>query len=220
MPQTKSHGDLPAGGAKQRVRVFIDFWNYELSMKAVTPSFRTDWTMIGRAFAKRAGILVDPGATVAYQGLNVYGSYDPANPNDRNLHHWMLNTLDRFAGVQVTLSERQRKHAGPRCPACHQTVHNCPTCSADMRGTEEKGVDVGIATDMIGLAWAGTYDIAVLVSADRDFIPVARFLDTRDIKVIHGGFPPQGSDLARNCWASFSIPAVCQEFERRASLSP
>ena len=214
MPRTRSSDGSPTGNPKPRVRVFIDFWNYELSMKTAVPGFRTDWTAIGRALAERAGSLVDPDAAIAYQGLNIYGSYDPANPNDRNLRHWMVNTLDRFAGVQVSLSERQRKHAGPRCPVCRDTVHVCPACGADMRGTEEKGVDVGIATDMIGLAWAGTYDVAVLVSADRDFIPVARFLDTRDIKVIHGGFPPQGSDLARHCWAGFSVPAARAMFER------
>ena len=62
-----------------------------------------------------------------------------------------------------------------------------------MRGTEEKGVDVRMATDMISLAWADNYDIAVLVSSDRDFVPVAEFLETRGIKVIHGAFPPMGA---------------------------
>ena len=51
-----------------------------------------------------------------------------------------------------------------------------------MRGTEEKGVDVRMATDMISLAWADNYDTAVLVSLDRDFVPVAEFLETRGIE--------------------------------------
>ena len=59
-----------------------------------------------------------------------------------------------------------------------------------MRRTEEKGVDVSMAADMISLAWADNYDIAVLVSSDRDFVPVAEFLETRGIKVIHGAFRP------------------------------
>lgn len=40
-----------------------------------------------------------------------------------------------------------------------------------MRGTQEKGVDVRIATDMITLAGADDYDVAVLVSSDADFVP-------------------------------------------------
>ena len=46
---------------------------------------------------------------------------------------------------------------------------------ADMRGTEEKGVDTHIATAMISLAWIDNYDVGVLVSSDRDFIPVVEF---------------------------------------------
>jgi uncharacterized LabA/DUF88 family protein len=55
-----------------------------------------------------------------------------------------------------------------------------------MRGTEEKGVDVRIATDMIMLAWVDSYDIAILVSSDSDFVPVASFLQTKVKKIIHG----------------------------------
>ena len=33
----------------------------------------------------------------------------------------------------------------------------------------EKGIDVGLATDMVSNAYKNTYDIALLVSADADF---------------------------------------------------
>ncbi len=35
----------------------------------------------------------------------------------------------------------------------------------------EKGVDVKIATDMVALAYAGEYDVAILVSGDGDLAP-------------------------------------------------
>ena len=56
-----------------------------------------------------------------------------------------------------------------------------------------------MATDMISFAWADNYDVAVLVSSDRDFVPVAEFLETRGIKVVHGAFPPKEADLIRKC---------------------
>ncbi len=59
-----------------------------------------------------------------------------------------------------------------------------------MRGTEEKGVDVRMATDMINLAWANSYDTAALVSSDRDFVPVAEFLETRGQGWSTGPFRP------------------------------
>ena len=81
-----------------------------------------------------------------------------------------------------------------------------------MRGTEEKGVDTRIVTDMISLAWVGNYDVAVLVSSDRDFIPVVEFLQTRGIKVVHGAFPPQAHALTGRCWGHIVIPDLRERF--------
>lgn len=82
-----------------------------------------------------------------------------------------------------------------------------------MRGTEEKGVDTRIVTDMIRLAWADGYDAAVLVSSDRDFVPVAEFLQTKGIKVVRGAFPPYGGDLSQQCWANFDIIPLMPQIE-------
>ena len=84
-----------------------------------------------------------------------------------------------------------------------------------MRGTEEKGVDTRIVTDMMSLAWADNYDVAVLVSADRDFVPVAEFLQTRGIKVLHGAFPPKGAVLPQKCWGSINVPRIRATFRRQ-----
>ena len=75
-----------------------------------------------------------------------------------------------------------------------------------MKGTEEKGVDTRIATDMIKLAWVDNYDVAVLLSSDRDFVPVVDFLNTRGIKVVHGAFQHQGSVLTQTCWGNIQVP--------------
>ena len=88
-----------------------------------------------------------------------------------------------------------------------------------MRGTEEKGVDTRIVTDMISLAWEGAYDVAVLVSADRDFVPVVEFLHTKGIKVIHAAFPPRGAVLSQKCWGTISLPALKERFRRVVAAS-
>jgi len=88
----------------------------------------------------------------------------------------------------------------------------CPSCGSDMRGTEEKGVDVRIATDMVMLAWVDSYDIAVLVSSDSDFVPVAQFLQTKGKKVVHAAFPPRGALLSQKCWGSIDVPSIREEF--------
>ena len=186
----------PSIDPRHRVRVFMDFWNYTLHMKSVDEPFRTDWSKLGPVLSRAATEVVDPTATGEYQGLNFYGSYNPAGATDRKLHRWATGVVDTFPGVKVSMAPRQRKRSPPSCPRCHQPVTTCPGCGADM----------------ISLAWVDNYDIAVLVSSDRDFVPVAEFLETRGIKVIHGAFPPKGSELTARCWASISVARLREQF--------
>ena len=204
--------DSPVQASRHRVRVFVDFWNFTLSMRDSDAEFRTDWAKLGPVLARAASAVVDGAAVSEYQGLNFYGSYDPDRDADRRLRNWATRKVDTFPGVNVSIVPRQRKRSPPVCPACHNAVTHCPACHADMRGTEEKGVDVRMATDMISLAWADNYDIAVLVSSDRDFVPVAEFLETRGIKVIHGALPPSGAQLTARCWGSVNIIQLREKF--------
>jgi uncharacterized LabA/DUF88 family protein len=89
-----------------------------------------------------------------------------------------------------------------------------------MAGTIEKGIDTAIVTDMIKLAWEDAYNVAVLVSADRDFIPAVEFLDSKGRKVVHAGFPPGGMDLARKCWASYDLRKAISELDRDKMAAP
>ena len=207
-------GGQPIEGSRHRVRVFIDFWNYSLSMREIDESFRTDWSRLGLVLSQAAVAVIDATARGEYQGLNFYGSHDPDSVRDRKLHRWATTVVDTFPGVSVSIMPRQKKRSPPRCPACYAKVQSCPKCGTDMRGTEEKGVDVRMATDMISLAWVDNYDIAVLVSSDRDFVPVAEFLETKGIKVIHGAFPPKGAHLTRKCWGSINIAELRDAFAK------
>lgn len=195
-----------------RVHVFVDFWNYVLSMKQVDESYKTDWRAFPKVMTREAGNLVDATAMSIYAGMNVYGSYNPKS--ETALKNWATNTLDTFPGVNAQFKERTKKKSPPKCPVCHHEIHNCPECGADMRGTEEKGVDTRLAADLVSLAWEGAYDIAILISADQDFVPAAEYLQNKGIKVIHGGFPPHGMLLRQKCWGTIDIPNFRQEFSR------
>ena len=193
--------------------MFVDFWNFQISFNNENSGFNIDWRKLGSVLANEALMIVDASGSLSYQGMNVYGSYGESS-KDKGMRRWAENILDRFPGLQVTMLERQRKRSGPGCPSCHVEVSSCPKCGSDMRGTEEKGVDTRIATDMIKLAWADNYDVAVLVSSDRDFVPVVEFLATRGIKTIHGAFPPLGIGLSQACWGNIPIPQIMGKFRR------
>ena len=148
-------------------------------------------------------------------GKKTYGVDNPGSGKDAGLRRWVANTVGKFPGVIVSITPR-RARGFPTCPSCHTAVRSCPLpeCGADLRGTEEKGVDTRIATDMISLAWDANYDVAVLVSSDRDFVPVAEFLGKRGIIVIHGAFPPSASELSQACWGNLNIPDLRHAFQR------
>ena len=133
---------------RHRVRVFVDFWNYTLTMRDhVDPTFATDWAKLGPALARTAVAEVDATATGEYQGLNFYGSYD--RTKEKKLHRWATTVVDTFPGVTVSMVRRQKKRSPPKCPTCLEPVDICPSCGADMRGTEEKGVEFLIALPTI-----------------------------------------------------------------------
>ena len=128
---------------RYRARVFVDFWNYTLLMRGIEAEFRTDWSQLGPVLAAAAVGEIDDGAGTDYQGLNLYGSYDPRSDKDRNMHRWATGVVARFPGVRVSIVQRPKKRSPPKCPHCHKEVTVCPGCGSDMRGTEEKGSTSG-----------------------------------------------------------------------------
>ncbi len=203
----------PTGSVSQlRVRIFVDFWNFSLSLRDHDDNFRVDWKPIGSLFTKAAANLVDPAAHPVFEGMHVYSSIDPSKQADAKLKNWLANRLDKMPGTHVVVQERQRKRGYQKCPHCQTEATTCAACNGDLRGTEEKGVDTRIVTDMISLAWADAYDVALLISADRDFVPVADFLQTKGIKVVHGAFPPKGNHLSQSCWGHLNITAMMPAF--------
>lgn len=197
-----------------KIRIFVDFWNFSLSLRRQDDSFMLDWQKVAPVLTSEAAQIVGTTGSHVFEAMHVYGSYDPAKPDDAKFRNWYSTWLDRQPGVHTVLLERQRKKNYPKCPACQIEATHCQSCGSDLRGTEEKGVDTRIATEMISLAWSNSYDTAVLVSSDRDFVPVADFLQTRGIKVIHAGFPPLGSQLSQRCWGNFSITNVMAQMRR------
>ena len=194
------------------MRIFVDFWNFSLSLRRLDDAFKVDWQPIAGLFVNEAAKLV--GTPCSFEAMHVYGSYDPGKSEDSKFKNWFSNWLDKLPGTHTVLLERQRKRNHVKCPCCHAEVAACPVCAKDLRGTEEKGVDTRIATDLISLAWSNSYDVAIIVSADRDFVPVAEFLQSKGIKVIHAAFPPSGSQLSQKCWANFSIPKIKEQFRK------
>ena len=148
-----------------------------------------------------------------YEGTIIYTSANTKTAEGKKFAAWATNWLDRQAGIQVELFERHPK-SHSKCNVCHKPISQCPHCKELLTGTVEKGVDTAIATDMIRLAWAGAYDVAILCSSDADLVPAVQFLETKGVKVIQGGFPPAGSHLGKACWGCVDLFKLRNEFRR------
>lgn len=198
-----------------RLNIFIDFWNFTLLLKKHDPHFLVDWFKVASVFTRRAGILLEtiqPDISITYQTCHVIGSY---GPNDVKLESWSKNTLSRIPGCRVNFLRRQKQKTAFCCTGSeHHELINCPTCGEPMLGYKEKGVDTTIAITMLREAWENLYDIAILVSSDKDFIPAVEYLHHLSKRCIHAGFSGWGNELAAASWASLNINNFSMEFTR------
>jgi uncharacterized LabA/DUF88 family protein len=210
--------------AVQRIRVFVDYWNFQLSLNQTEAKargisleearFQVDWKRLGQWLAAKAAAVVGLGqGAYSFDGAIIYSSFNPQTEEGRRFRAWATTWLDRQPGVTVECRERKRKRP-PRCPACHRPIDTCPLCQKPMVATEEKGVDTLIATDMIRLAWETAYDVGVLATSDSDLVPAVQFLSLKGRKVVQAGFPPLGVELATACWASFDVAAEREALRR------
>ena len=103
-----------------RTRIFIDFWNLQLSIyEHAGRSYRLDWKKLSPFLVDEAKTLL--GTSLQFEGTNVYLSYNPSTPQGKRLHHWSVNVIDRFPGIRVIAKERKAKSA-PFCPHCHKVL--------------------------------------------------------------------------------------------------
>lgn len=194
-----------------KMRIFVDFWNFQLSLNDHTnQDYRMDWKKLSPLLGKMTSELL--GEQITFEETRVYMSYDSRKESDKRLKNWATNVLDRFPGVSVTLRERKQKKI-PYCQNCHNEIPECPNCGHRIVRTIEKGIDTAIVTDLVTLAWEEAWDVAVLLSSDRDFIPAVELLAVKGYRVINAHFPPLGMDLARKCWASIDMIKHIEELK-------
>ena len=195
-----------------KLRIFIDFWNFQLSVNKIAgESYKIDWTKISPWLSNEIRLLIDP--SISFEETRIYLSFNPKSAKDLRMKDWANNTLDHFPGIHVVMMERKPK-TPPTCPTCHATIDLCPKCGTTMAGTIEKGVDTAMVTDLLSLAWENAWEVAVLISSDRDFIPAVEMLSRKGYRVINGHFPPAGMELAKTCWASIDLTKSLAQIKR------
>ena len=79
-----------------------------------------------------------------------------------------------------------------------------------------KGDDVYLATDMVSFAYENTYDTAILVSGDGDFVPAIKRVQKLGKKVENAYFSISRSDFLRNvCNSSVVLDSIMKTCIRK-----
>ena len=207
-------------GGIVRVRLFIDFWNFQLNWNDASAGCLCDWTKVPTTLvAESKNLLLSAGIDqpMLLEETRIYASILPSSPGDVRLKSWLTNFLDRLPSYRVFISERRLSNKPAHCKVCNTETAACPACGAPFQRSVEKGVDTSIVTDLLSLAWEGAYDLAILVSSDADFIPGVDRLQEKGIKVINATWRGNGYDLARTCWASVELDSLVPALARDRS---
>ena len=209
---------------------FIKTWNIAVHGRDRPLEHDIDWKMLPEVLLEETGDWLTkarkaPQALV-YRGMHVYGTL--FEESYFTLLETMLR-LEQTAPSKLPLQIRLRKETVDRwreeneahkveltheirdvlgcvmVPIYRRTPREDQLGSAQYTAggipiAPEKMLDTYIATDLIGDATFDTYDIALLVSEDSDFIPAVEFVQgMRTKQVVHVGFGGHTNDLRAVC---------------------
>ena len=205
---------------RKDLQLFVDYWNFmntlkhEARVRGETAS--VDWVGFNRWLAEQASQLLDSGY-IEFARVHFFTSYNPdtiSGSHQKAFFRGDLRKQDEHHSVWVNAQGRQRNP--PNCPRCHEEIGECPNCGTDMRGYEEKGVDVALAVRMMGEMHEGRLGAAVLISADRDFIPLVREIRRYGVIALHAGFPSGGGAVRDRCDAAIDVSGAIRYLMERS----
>ncbi len=198
-----------------KTRLFIDFWNFSLQWNKRAPSgTQIDWRNASSVLCSEAATLLSSASlgSLQLEETRVYCGYEPVR--EAKLRGWLTNFLDKQPGIRVFTSERHWKKRPVHCRECGTETADCPSCAKPFGKASEKKTDSAIVTDLMGLAWDGAYDVAILLSSDRDFVPAVEYLQAKNFKIVNATWQGHGHNLAAKSWASFELDGLIDKLKR------
>lgn len=170
-----------------RIVIFLDHWNYFGHMKELDEHFLTDWRKLRDTVARAAFQKV--GGPRFETQLCWFGSFKPWIPEQRGLVAWANRERQHPDGILVLSLRRW-----------------------NAEDEKERCVDVDLSVAMTEMAAHKMYDVAVLISKDRDFERVVRSVRSRGIEVFYGKVGDGGYRLARHCSGEIDVGRLRERF--------
>ena len=215
--RSPSHG-IPATPAPPnglvRVRLFIDLPNFEMNWKSANRGRARANAIAWRTLPQ---VLLDElpdvigidRESLRFVGAELYESYIPYQ---LLAMHGEADKADsayfyrrrRFLETEVAIIPGYSVHIFDRTLKFEDGVPS-RNSDGDLQ-SNEKGVDSGLISHLFSHALADTYDIALLLSEDSDYVPAVRTLQTNFGKrVIHVGFRRRPHGISGTVWGDIII---------------
>ena len=141
-----------------RVAIFFDGKNYYSALQQYAPQLEVDYDKLAVWLSRKVG--GTGGSFVgAYYYTGYYAGPEAASASAGQRFHHFLRGLELRPGYFVRREPRVRRHT------------KCKLCRKSYQYSAEKRVDTRLVADMIHYAAVDSYDAAVLLSGDQDFVP-------------------------------------------------
>jgi len=152
-----------------RVMIFVDHLNFEIATSNYYAKYfgargpKLDYNSFPKELAK---LIPDSRLVRTYIFAPKPDDFLMQDPTLKSYYDWINGTLRNIRYLQVIDGEYIARPTDERKPMNindHTTYYKV-----------EKGTDVNLATCMLAAAYQNAYDVAILVSADSDYIPIIR----------------------------------------------
>jgi hypothetical protein len=182
----------------QQARVFVDFWNFHLSVRAMSRlPLRVNWQMFGlRAVQTLSPLML--GNSPRCEGTHIYGSYSTSEQWQAQLAKEMVEKHALIPGV-FPIFEKREKQA---------SIRNCGSCGEPITLNAELGIDVRLAIDVVKFSHFNQDEVILLATNDSDFIPLVEYLTSLGRKVVHLHPKNANTKLSRVCWANWPLEKI------------
>jgi uncharacterized LabA/DUF88 family protein len=170
-----------------KVCIFIDGQNFYRSLQRYDETLRVDYDRLATWITETVR-----GPSALFVGAYYYvGVSSDAPPQVEGF----LKGLELRQGYYVRREPRKRR------------TGRCPACGIEYEYTTEKRVDSRMVAELIHFAANGTYDAAVLVSGDDDFVPAVEAVNAlgKQVWVATWSADELSSDLRVRCFGQIRL---------------
>jgi len=158
----------------KRSMVFIDasnllsgWWEYCRSNKLIEKNKETDKEFLTKKISYERLIKEVTKNTDFIRGYFYDATPEPIGSKK-------MRFFDMLRSNEITVVTKKLRYKSIKCKHCSKVDNNVPY---------QKGVDVSLVTDLMGLAFEKAYDTAIIVSGDNDFVDAVDHIKSKGLKV-------------------------------------